>query len=203
MLVRSTIRGLLAGPFLASVLALAGCATFAPLGAGQAGAEGEYGEWMTVAEAHAAVGEIDAAVAAFQAAAGEEPARKEPWLRIARLRAGNGEPALAMVAAGEVLRRDPSDAAASDLGLASGLQIAVETLHRLRASDAGRHDRYRPQAQVLLELLAQVYALGDVLPEQLRRELAEQAVEQWKREHPQQAEQADRSASPLDVLGGD
>jgi hypothetical protein len=192
-------RSLLAG----LMLALAGCATFPPLAADQPGAEGEFGEWMTIAEAHAAAGQVDSAVAAFRAAASDAPARKEPWLRIARLRAGNDEPALAMIAAGEVLRRDPGDISASDIYLASGLQIAVDTLQRLRASDADRHARYRPQAQAVVELLTHIYAVGDVLPAPVAQELANQAVEQWKREHPAQAGEPERPASPLDILGGD
>lgn len=193
------MRSLLAG----LVLAAAGCTTFSPLGIGQAGAEGEYGEWMTTAETHAALGEVDSAVVAFQAAAGHAPARKEPWLRIARLRASNGEPAQAMIAAGEVLRRDPGDVSASDIYLASGLQIAVDTLQRLRASDSDRHARFQPQAKAVVDLLTQIYAAGDVLPEAVARDLARDAVEHWKRENPRQADQPERAPSPLDILGGD
>lgn len=192
------MRGLVAG----LALAVTGCATFPPL-AGTAGVDGEYAEWMTTGEVHAALGEVDSAVAAFHTAASHDPARKEPWLRIARLRAGNDEPAQAMIAAGEVLRRDPGDASANDIYLASGLEIAVDALRRLRASDGERHARFQPQAEALMELLAQVYALRDMLPEPVVDELVQEAVEQWKREHPQESRPGDPPASPLDILGGD
>lgn len=193
------MRGLLAG----LALALAGCATFPPLGAAPAGVDSEYVEWMTTGDAHAALGEVEPAIAAFHAAATHEPARKEPWLRIARLHAANDEPAEAMIAAGEVLRRDPGDMAASDIYLAGGLEIAIDVLQRLRASDSERHARFRPRAAVLMELLAQVYAVRDVLPEPVVHEIVEDAVEQWKRQHPQPSEPGDPPPSPLDILGGD
>lgn len=192
------MRGLLAW----LILTLAGCATLAP-SSGPSTGNGEYAELIAVADTHAALGETEAALAAFQQAAASEPARKEPWLRIARLHAGNDEPTLAMMAAAEVLRRDPADAAASDIYLVSGLQIAVDTLRRLRASDTAQQLQHRPQAQALLELLAQVYAMDEVLPEAVRQRLAQQAVEQWQREQPEEAEQAGQPTSPLDILGGD
>lgn len=200
MLENPLVRSLLAW----LTLALAGCATVAPQPHHPVGdGDGGYGQLMAMANTHAAVGETDLALAAFAHAATSDPARKEPWLRIAHLRAGNGEPAQAMLAAAEVLRRDPTDAAANDIYLAGGLQIASDTLQRLRASDASRHAQYRPQAQALLEMLAQVYAMDELLPEDVRTRLAQQAVEQWQAEHPQPAEQAKPPTSPLDILGGD
>lgn len=187
-------------------LALAGCATFNAQSAWPLGgdADGEYEELMAIAETHAAVGETEAAVAAFQQAAAADGARKEPWLRIAHLRAANGEAELALIAAGEVLRRDPSDTSASDIYLASGLQIAIETLQRLRASDTDQQLHHRPQAQALLETLSQIYAMPEVLPDEVQQSLAQKAVEQWQRENPrQEAETVEPVASPLDILGGD
>lgn len=194
---------------LALALATAGCATLPTPATHPFSSEdrGDYPELMAVAETHAAIGETEAAVAAFRQAAVANPASTEPWQRIAHLRAGSGEPALALMAAAEVLRRDPGNATAGDLYLANGLQIAIESLQRLRAAPEARHEHYRPQVQVLLETLSQIYAMGDVLPEEVSSQLAKQAVEQWQHENPQEAAEAAEAdeppASPLDILGGD
>lgn len=199
-LVRSVLRGWLA---LALVLAVSGCAS---LGAGMASqvSRDDYGMEMAAAEVLAAAGEIDAALLAFKKAAALEPARKQPWLRIAHLHADGGQPALAMLAASKVLQRDPSDADASALYMASGLQIAIGTVQRLRAGSAEQQAGYQPQVQALVEALAQVYAVQDILPSDVRQRLAKQAVEQWKQDQPKQIETTEPPpSSPLDILGGD
>lgn len=200
-IVRPLLRGCLAAALL---LAISGCATLAALPSDSL-LQHDYHASMQLAESHARSGRTDAALAVFQEAAAIDPARKEPWLRMAQLHARNHEPALALLDAGKVLQRDPSDQAASELYIDCGLRIAMDALQRLRASGAAQHSERQPQARALVETIAQIYAVQDLLPEDISERLARQAIEQWQQENPQDGQPAAEApaTSPLDILGGD
>lgn len=182
-------------------LALTACATMAD----PSPAPPDYDRLVGQAQVQAGAGRIDQAVATLERAATADPARSEPWRQIARLRFGAGEYALALAAADEALRRDPADPQARDVFIASGLQIAIETLRRLRAAGDGQVDAQRVQADKLAELMVQVFGAEMLVSEELKASLAQQAIDQWKQTHAGEldAQPPERRPSPLDVLGGD
>ncbi len=60
------------------------------------------------------------------------PARSEPWSRLARLYFDAENYGKAIVAADEVLQRDPTDRMAKSVRAVSGLRVATESLSQLR-----------------------------------------------------------------------
>ncbi|MBA3485769.1 MAG: hypothetical protein H0T88_01020 [Lysobacter sp.] len=83
-----------------------------------------------------ASGNDRAAMELYRHAAAMAPARKEPWQHLAWMNLASGRPRLALVAAEEVLHRDPSDETASEVYIASSLEIARDAMQRLLASGA-------------------------------------------------------------------
>ncbi|MDQ3511831.1 MAG: hypothetical protein M3414_09175 [Pseudomonadota bacterium] len=83
-----------------------------------------------------ASGNDRAAMELYRHAAAMAPARKEPWQHLAWMNLASGRPRLALVAAEEVLHRDPSDETASEVYIASSLEIARDAMQRLLESGA-------------------------------------------------------------------
>lgn len=90
-----------------------------------------YADLLALGQA-AEAGQPAAALDAYTRAAQVDPSRKEPWLRIAMLHRDAGRPVQALAAAEETLQRDPSDVVANEVFIGSGLQIARQTMQRLR-----------------------------------------------------------------------
>lgn len=195
-------RGLLRCVALAgSALALSACATLA-----EAPPASGYDVLTAKAQVYVDAGQVDEAVATLRTAATLEPARTQPWQRIARLRFDSGDHALAMAAAQEVLQRDPADQEANDLLVASGLQIAIDTLERLRTAGDAQIETRRARVDALAALLVQVVGADSLLSDELKARLGRQAIEQWKQAHADDADSLqppEQRSSPLDVLGGD
>ena len=115
----------------ALALVLGGCAS-APKPLTQS----ELDELMTQSEKKVDVllGEQkrDEAVGVLNQIAKMNPARTEPWSRLSRVHFDSGNYGQAIVAADEVLQRDPTDREAKSVRAVSGLRVATQSLTQLR-----------------------------------------------------------------------
>lgn len=192
--------GMTAG-LVASLLALAGCATLpepvAP----------DPGDAMAIANGHLAAGQTREAVAALEQAAAMEPASKEPWLELARLRASQGRPIDALAAAEQVLRRDPTDQAAFEITVDSGLQVALQTMKRLRAAGAAQapEEGRAELAVAIAAVMGEVFGPELLISDETRSRLAQKAVEDYRASRAERLPEAQEKpkGDPLDLLGGD
>lgn len=183
----------------ALLLALGGCATL-----GEPVAP-TYRESMAAARTHADAGQVREAVAALQQAALVLPASKEPWLEIARLRVAQNRHVDALAAAEQVLRRDPADPEASEISISSGLQVALQTMKRLRAADAASDEERVAEAKVIALLMAEVFGPEFLVTDEFRSRLAQEAVESYRASRVKKLPEAQTKpkGDPLDLLGGD
>lgn len=140
--------------FRAVTLALLVVSVSACASAGGKRKTGPYEQLMTNAEAEVSAGRIESALSAFNDAAMANPTRKEPWVRSAQLQFDAGNYGRAIVAAEEVLKRDPSDLVADSVLTVSGLRVAAESLKRLQASGAITSDTARREAEQLRATMA-------------------------------------------------
>lgn len=92
-----------------------------------------------------------------------QPSSKEPWLRIARIQFDGGNYGAAIVAADEVLARDPADRTALSLRAVSGLRVATEAIVRLRG-DAAFSGTAREDAASLAKVLRETLGEDVLLP---------------------------------------
>lgn len=184
----------------ALLLALGACATLA-----EPAATPDYDGAMAIARTQVEAGQVREAVATFGQAAAMQPARKEPWLRIARLRAGQGRHVDALAAAEQVLRRDPADQVAYGITIGSGLQVALQTMRRLRAAGQAPDDERAEQARAIALLMTEVFGPELLIPDELRTRLAQEAIENYKSTRAERLPEAQKKpkGDPLDLLGGD
>lgn len=146
----TVVKGLVTfRPMFALVLlsALVGCAS-APK---KAPPPSSFDATMSRAEAEVTNGGPEQALKTFEDAGRADPTRKEPWVRIAQLQFDRANYARAIVAAQEVLQRDPNDLVADGVLTVAGFRIANQSLQRLQAAvrwlrhsaqggrDAGQH----------------------------------------------------------------
>lgn len=185
------------------VLLLAACATPAPLRP-PAG----YEELLVMAHEFAESGHAEAALEMYTRAATADPARKEPWQRIARMNLAAGRPARALVAAEEALQRDPADGIANDVYIASGMQIAQQAMQRLLAAGVKSDDAALVRAQQLVATMGLVFGEDALIRDEVKTRYARRAVQQYRAAQARQSqgrlpEEKSRRPDPLDVLGGD
>lgn len=185
------------------VLLLAACATQAPVRP-PAG----YEELLAMAHGFAQSGHSEAALEMYARAATAEPARKEPWQRIARMNLEAGRPARALVAAEEALQRDPADAIANDVYIASGMQIARQAMQRLLAAGVKPDEDALVRAQQLVATMGMVFGEDALIRDEVKTRYARRAVQQYRAAQARQSqerppEEKSRRPDPLDVLGGD
>ena len=109
----------------------------------------DYAGLMAQAESAIESGQVDHALAAFADAGGADPTRKEPWVRTAQLQFDRTNYAHAIVAAEEVLQRDPDDLVADGILTVSGFRIATGSLQRLQGRDALPSATARREAEML------------------------------------------------------
>jgi len=187
------------GAAAALLLGLGACATL-----GEPAAP-TYRDTMASARTYADAGQVREAVAALQRAATVLPASKEPWLEIARLRASQGRHVDALAAAEQVLRRDPADPEASEISIGSGLQVALQTMKRLRAADAASDEERIAEAKVIALLMAEVFGPELLVTDEFRSRLAQEAVESYRASRVEKLPKAQTrpKGDPLDLLGGD
>lgn len=108
---------------------------------------------MANAEAQVATVGADASIKAFEDAAKSDPTRKEPWVRIAQLQFDQGNYARAIVAAEEVLQRDPDDLVADGVLTVAGFRVANQSLQRLQGRGVLASETARREAQTLADTL--------------------------------------------------
>jgi tetratricopeptide (TPR) repeat protein len=77
-------------------------------------------------------GKLDDAVGLLDKMAEENPARKEPWVKLAKVYFESGDYGNAIVAADEALHRDSTDQTAKGIRAVSGLRVATQSLTELR-----------------------------------------------------------------------
>jgi len=95
--------------------------------------------------------------------AGENPAHKEPWVRLAKLHFDAAAYGRAIVAADEVLQRDPADQTAKSVRAVSGLRVATESLAELR-KDAELKGSAQADAQSLARSLRETLGEDVLVP---------------------------------------
>lgn len=140
---------------LALVSMLGACAT-APRGAMT-----DYAGLMSQAESAIEAGQVDQALSVLADAGRADPTRKEPWVRTAQLQFDRTNYAHAIVAAEEVLQRDPDDLVADGILTVSGFRIATGSLQRLQGRDALPSATARREAEMLAGTLRST--MGDAI----------------------------------------
>ncbi|KGM57768.1 hypothetical protein N799_00945 [Lysobacter arseniciresistens ZS79] len=161
---------------------------------------------MAAAHVYLAAGQDSAAAAAFEQAAALDPASKEPWLEIARIRQAQGRHVDALAAAEQVLRRDPTDADAHALTVTSGLEVARRTMLRLMAADVPPDEQQQAVGKSIAMLMAEVYGPEFLLSDELRTKIAREAIARYRAKRVErlpEARQDEPKGDPLDLLGGD
>ena len=112
-----------------------------------------YADAMAKAEASIAAGQYTDALLQLADAGKVDPTNKDPWLKTARLEFDLGRYARAIVAAEEVLQRDPADASADGILTVAGFRMAQQSLERLQASGALDSESARREAEGLVTAL--------------------------------------------------
>ncbi|WP_246116342.1 tetratricopeptide repeat protein [Denitromonas halophila] len=118
---------------------------------------------------------LDEAVGLLAKMAEDNPAQKEPWVRMARIHFEAENYGNAIVAADEALHRDSTDMTAKGLRAVSGLRVATQSLAELR-DDTNLKGSARADAlslaKVLRETLGEDVLVPPVSAEAKRREEA-------------------------------
>lgn len=167
----------------------------------------DFAALIVLAEAANGAGQHDAALAAYERASLADPARKEPWQRIARLHHERGHLAFALAAAEQTLQRDPADEVANAVYIDAGLRVATDALRRLRR--AGAPDPVsQVQARDIAALLVEIHGADSVVPASLQKVYVRRG-EQRCRATVARAATPEKPAirapkrDPLDMLGED
>jgi tetratricopeptide (TPR) repeat protein len=162
-----------------------------------------------MAQAEAKVSSVgpDAAIVAFEEAAKIDPIRKEPWVRIAQLQFDRTSYARAIVAAEEVLQRDPDDLVADGVITVAGFRIANQSLQRLQGRGALASDTARKEAEVLASTLRATMGDSILAPEKpkraaTRRRQRSSAVSPTQAQPAANQEHKPASSDPFKSLGG-
>lgn len=205
--------------FRGSVRVFAGLLLLAMLGAcatTPTQAPPDYANLMSQAESAISAGQFDHALAALSDAGRADPTRKEPWVRIAQLRFDRTHYAHAIVAAEEVLQRDPDDLVADGILTVSGFRIATGSLQRLQGRGALASATARQEAELLAGTLRDTMGEGifaeapDAAPAPRRRAApARRAQASAPASRPAQAAPAETpsterpaSSNPFERIGG-
>lgn len=119
-----------------------------------------YAGLMSRAEAAVSNGQFEQALGLLADAGRADPTRKEPWVRTAQLRFDFRHYAHAIVAAEEVLQRDPDDLVADGILTVSGFRIATGSLERLQERGALVSTAARQEAELLASTLRETMGEG-------------------------------------------
>ncbi|MEN1929531.1 tetratricopeptide repeat protein [Luteimonas sp. MJ250] len=112
-----------------------------------------YDTLISTAEGQVASTDFAGALQSFEAAAKADSTRKEPWARLAQLHFDMGNYGRAIVAAEEVLLRDPSDNLAESVLTLGGFRVAAQSLQRLQSSGALTSESAQREARELATLM--------------------------------------------------
>lgn len=119
---------------------------------------------MADAEALAARNDTDGAIRAYEKVASDNPSRGEPWARVAQIHFARGHYSLAIVAAEETLKRDPTNRQAKSVTAVGGLRLAAKSLEDLRNDSALTGDA-TADAQRLAVLLRETLGQPVLVPQ--------------------------------------
>lgn len=160
----------------------------------------DYASLVDEADAALALGQPDLAVSLLEQAGRVDVARKEPWLRLARLHAEAERYGATAQAAEEALKRDPDDAEARALLSGASLRIAARVL------DRGRKDGWEAPAKTEFDALAKamraVAGPAALVSEETRAQIAtlRARLEKAQKCDPKDAKPV---ADPFRALGGE
>jgi hypothetical protein len=146
-----------------SVIAFAACAAppnTAPEKKATETTPPSYAQLITSAEDATKNNEQVVALGFFERAAKAEPAKKQPWLRMAQMQFDAHNYGAAITFANEVLVRDNADMTAKSILAASGLRVSANALEQLRAAGALGAST-RDEAYMLAKIMKQ--ALGETI----------------------------------------
>lgn len=168
---------------------------------------GNYADLLGQAEAEVSAGRVESALLAFDQAAKADPTRKEPWVRSAQLQFDAGNYGRAIVAAEEVLQRDPDDKVADSVLTVAGLRVASESLMRLQgngalASDTARAEAERLAATMRATMGEGILDSGDDEPKARRSTRRRSTARRAAPAAAPKAESKPAAANPFEVLGG-
>jgi tetratricopeptide (TPR) repeat protein len=165
---------------LAALTVLSGCAT----GPDRAVTAEEFARYLQESDVKVerllAEGKREEAVGLLRTATGLLPVSKEPWARLAKLHFDASDYGNAIVAADEVLQRDPADRMAKSVRAVSGLRVAAGSLHDLR-NDEKLVGSARADAVQLAKVLRETLGESVLVPPPTQEELDRQAEEARKR----------------------
>lgn len=187
------------------VVAMVGCASRSEV---KAPPPPSFDAVMSQAEAKVGSAGPDAAIATFEEAAKIDPTRKEPWVRIAQLQFDRNNYARAIVAAEEVLQRDPDDLVADGVITVAGFRIANQSLQRLQGRGALASDTARKEAETLAATLRATMGDSILAPEKPKRAPARRSAPRSSAAPATQAQPAPKqdskpaSSDPFKNLGG-
>lgn len=182
----SVIRGVWLVVAMSVTLVVTGCASSPQKGKGLS-----FEDAMSNAEAKVGAGNQEAAITAFEDVTKLAPTRKEPWVRIAQLQFDRGQYARAIVAAEEVLQRDPSDLVADGVITVAGLRVASQSLNKLQGRGVLVSESAKQEAKTLEKSLK---SIAD--KDELASNEKEKPVKRVKRSTGRKAVSADVAEAP-------
>ncbi|MES2248250.1 MAG: hypothetical protein V4645_13290 [Pseudomonadota bacterium] len=155
-------RTMIAGA-IASTVFLSACTTTPDAAVAQATAA--YNKSLADADAAAAAATGDKApvIRQYQQLATDNPTRGEPWSRIAQIYFNEGRYSLAISAAEESLRRDPSSRQAKSITAVGGLRLAARSIEDL-GKDSSLSGDANADAYRLAALLRETLGLSVLVP---------------------------------------
>jgi hypothetical protein len=121
-------------------------------------------------------GKTDDAIGMLNKVAQENPARKEPWLKKAKIYFDAGDYGNAIVASEEVLQRDKTDQTAKGIRAVSGLRVATQSLNDLRG-DNNLKGSARADALSLVKTLRETLGEDVLVPPVPKASITDNALE--------------------------
>ena len=155
-------RTMIAGA-IASTVFLSACTTTPDAAVAQATAAFNKSLAEVDASAAAATGDKAPVIRQYQQLATDNPTRGEPWSRIAQIYFNEGRYSLAISAAEESLRRDPSSRQAKSITAVGGLRLAARSIEDL-GKDSSLSGDANADAYRLAALLRETLGLSVLVP---------------------------------------
>lgn len=149
---------------MVAALALAGCATTPPPAPAPAPAVQPLAQYMQEAALATGEGSRQRSRDLYYTAAKNYPTSKEPWLKLAEDYFEAGIYGQAILAAQEVVQRDPADNLATGILAVSGLRVSAAALSTLREQQASLNGGRRTEAEGLARTLRELLGLSDLVP---------------------------------------
>ena len=151
---QSVLRLHLSGWIFTATLLLSGCATTPPPAAAVAApAVQSLPQAMQEAGKAASEGSKQRSRELYLSAAKSYPASKEPWLKLSEDYFEASNYGQAILAAQEVIQRDPDDSLATGVLAVSGLRVSAAALSTLRKQQTALNGGTRTEAESLARLL--------------------------------------------------